>query len=224
MNSFLIQGKYVLPNQLYMRSSFFRLCRFNACWLAAVIVISMAGCQAGGEKQKESGNAPVCNFDQPLRSAATPALAKKIFNDEAWDINNDEVLSFLDSLEGAEPASRPFYFRVVTNSYKKADGYYAESLGQAGKQYIEDHTREFLHYFDDSTCFTANDLQTWVDIVMLEFSMMSEDEHAQSLTDDFIKKVESGCSDCTPAQHSTLALFSRQLRNSWTAYLKHIEY
>src|SRR5699024_1246547 len=93
---------------------------------------------AGGQSYKEFHN---CNFDNFIADKKTPKLAKDIYLDNDWNLSNDnKALALLDSLTAKNKTSRPFYFKVVTKSYKKSDGYFSEGLGLAGKEYVENNT------------------------------------------------------------------------------------
>jgi hypothetical protein len=164
-----------------------------------------------------------CRYGNYLNDLQTPKLAKEIFNDNDWNLDNDIVLSFLDSLTAKDKNARPFYFRVVTNSEKKSDGYYSEVLGLAGKEYAESHTREFLGYFDNKYCFTDKDLQTWADIILLEFGLVDDSEYSKSVIDKYIIKLRLNCKDCSSSQKETLTKFSMLLKAKWKDYLKNID-
>ncbi len=56
------------------------------------------------------------HFKKYLDDPKTPQLAKEIFNNR-WKLKDDEALEFLEKLHGQDKEARPFYFRVVTNSY-----------------------------------------------------------------------------------------------------------
>ena len=164
-----------------------------------------------------------CNYKKYVNDEKTSKLAKAIFYDKNWDLNDDNVLSFLDSLTAEEKNARPFYFRVVTNSFKKSDGYYSEGLGVAGKDYVEENTKEFASYFDNKACFTDRDLQTWTNIVMLEFSLLADNEYDISLMDNYIKKLTSNCNNCSVSQKITIEKYSKLLTSRWTDLIKEIE-
>jgi len=168
-----------------------------------------------GQPSSESYN---CNFDDFIADNKTPKLAKAIYLDKDWNLSNDrEALALLDSLTAKNKTSRPFYFKVVTKTYKKADGYFSEGLGLAGKEYIEMHTKEFIANFDNKDCFTEGDLTTWAKIVMLEFSISGEGE------DDYIKKLQSNCRNCSPVQKENLDKFGLALETEWKAFLKNTD-
>ena len=157
---------------------------------------------AGEQPYKEFHN---CNFDNFIANKRTPNLAKDIYLDNEWNLSNDtEALALLDSLTAKNKSSRPFYFKVVTKTYKKSDGYFSEGLGLAGKEYVENNTIEFISNFDNKNCFTDDDLKTWADIVILEFSISGEGEYDKPIIDDYIKKLKSNCKDCSPTQRKTL--------------------
>ena len=94
--------------------------------------------EAGGDYNEYHN----CNFDNFIADKRTPKLAKDIYLDNEWNLNNGiEILALLDSLSAKNKTSRPFYFKVLTKAYKKSDGYFAEGLGLAGKEYLENNTK-----------------------------------------------------------------------------------
>jgi len=175
--------------------------------------------EVGGD-YKEYHN---CNFDSFIADKKTPKLAKDIYLDNDWDLSNDnEALALLDSLTAKNKTSRPFYFKVVTKTYKKSDGYFSEGLGLAGKEYVENNTKEFIANFDNKNCFTDNDLKTWANIVIGEFSISGEGEYEKPIIDDYIKKLKSNCNNCSPTQKENINKFGLTLKNEWKEFLKHI--
>lgn len=176
---------------------------------------------AGGKPFKEFHN---CNFDNFIADKKTPNLAKDIYLDNDWNLSNDnDALALLDSLTAKNKTSRPFYFKVVTKTYKKSDGYFSEGLGLAGKEYVENNTKEFIANFDNKDCFTDNDLTTWAKIVILEFSISGEGEYDKPLIDDYIKKLKLNCRDCSPTQKENINKFGLTLKNEWKEFLKNID-
>lgn len=176
---------------------------------------------AGGQPYKEFHN---CNFDEFIADKKTPKIAKDIYLDKDWDLSNDnEALALLDSLTAKNKPSRPFYFKVVTKTYKKSDGYFSEGLGLAGKEYLENNTKEFISYFDEKDCFTDNDLTTWAKIVILEFSISGEGEYDKPIIDDYIKKLKSNCNDCSSTQKENINIFGLTLKSEWKEFLKNID-
>ncbi|HTN17338.1 MAG TPA: hypothetical protein VL092_06650 [Chitinophagaceae bacterium] len=158
-----------------------------------------------------------CDFDCFVKDPHTPRLAKAIYLDEAWSLNqDDEALALLDSLMAKEKAARPFYFKVVTKSYQKADGYYSEGLGLAAYEFLRWHTKEFVAYFDDTACHTAQDLADWADMVVLELSISREGEYDQPVVEEFLK--EANCRNCTPNQKETWNRFGLLLQEKWNAF------
>jgi hypothetical protein len=159
-----------------------------------------------------------CQFWKFLDDPKTPKLAKDIYLDNEWNLDNDdEALALLDSLTAKNITSRPFYFKVVTKTYKKSDGYYSEGLGLAGSDFVKKHTQEFVSYFDDRMCHTNSDLCTWADIVLLEFAISEEN------IDEYIEKVKINCKDCSTTQKETINEFGLILQEKWKYYLKHID-
>lgn len=165
-----------------------------------------------------------CEFDKFPNNPKTPKLAKDIYLDKEWNLRNDtEALALLDSLTAKDKTSRPFYFKVVTKSEKKSDGYYSEGLGYAGYNYVLNNTQEFASYFDNKQCHTDNDLATWADIVIMEFSISGEGSYDKPIVDDYIKKLKSNCKDCSTTQKETINKFGLTLKEKWSAFLKHID-
>jgi len=165
-----------------------------------------------------------CDFDKFLNNPKTPKLAKDIYLDKEWNLNNDtEALALLDSLTAKDKTSRPFYFKVVTKTKKKSDGYFSEGLGLAGYEFIGSHTQEFASYFDNKQCHTDNDFATWADIVIMEFSISGEGSYDKPIVDDYIKKLKSNCKDCSTAQNETINKFGLTLKEKWNEFLKHID-
>jgi len=165
-----------------------------------------------------------CDFDKFLNDPRTPKLAKDIYLNKEWDLRNDtEALALLDSLTAKDKTSRPFYFKVVTKSEKKSDGYYSEGLGYAGYNYVVNNTQEFASYFDNKQCHTDNDLATWADIVIMEFSISGEGSYDKPIVDDYLKKLKSNCKDCSTTQKGTINKFGLTLKEKWNEFLKNID-
>jgi hypothetical protein len=162
------------------------------------------------------------NFKMYLYDPKTPRLAKDIFNNK-WKLKDDEPLEFLAKLHGRDKEARPFYFRVVTNSYKQSDGAYSEGLGNAGYEYVKNYPNEFSGYFIDKNAFTEIDLQTWADIVMLEFQIISEDEYDKALVKTYLETVRKNCKDCSVQQKAVIERFGHHLHERWTEFSKHID-
>lgn len=159
-----------------------------------------------------------CNFDKFINDPHTPKLAKELFNNTAT--YSEEPLTYFYNLESTNISKRAFYFRVVTNSYNVADGAYAEGLGSFGKEFIENHTNEFISFFDHSECFTDEDLETWANIAILEFSLIEEDSLNKSIIDNYIATLNANCITCTAKQKVALTKFSTKLRSK---YLEHFQ-
>jgi hypothetical protein len=127
-------------------------------------------------------------------------------------------LPLLDSLTARNINSRPFYFKVVTKSEKKSDGYYSEGLGYAGFNYVLNHTQEFASFFDNKKCHPDKDLATWVDIVSLEINLNSEGDDYKLLVDDYLKNLKSKCQNCTTNQKETINKFGLLLKEEWDKF------
>lgn len=165
-----------------------------------------------------------CNFDKFIADKNTPNLAKDIYLDNDWNLSSDnDALALLDSLTAKNKTSRPFYFKVVTKTYKKSGGYFSEGLGLAGKDYVENNTKEFITNFDNKDCFSDNDLTTWAKIVILEFSISEEGKYDKPLIDDYTKKLKLNCKDCSPTQKDNINKFGLALKKEWMEFLKNID-
>jgi hypothetical protein len=165
-----------------------------------------------------------CNFDELIEDKKTPKLAKDIYLNNDWNLNNDvKTLALLDSLTAKNKQSRPFYFKVVTKTYLKSDGYFSEELGLVGKEYVENNTKEFISYFDDQGCFTENDLLTWAKIIILELSISVEGEYDKPIIDNYFNKLKSNCINCSLTQKQNINKLGLTLKKEWKEFLKTIE-
>ena len=178
---------------------------------------------SGGQKYEEF---TICNFDEFLNYKNTPQLAKLIYLDKDWNLNRDnEALALLDSLNSKTHTSRVFYFRVVTNTYKKADGYFSEALGLAGKEFVEKNTSEFASFFNNQECFSRKDLETWADIVLLDFQI--EQDNVETTKDEhliygYCRKLKKQSLTFSKIQQETIADFTIILEKKWGDFLKNI--
>jgi hypothetical protein len=202
--------------------------------LVIIVVSGLACCKNSHEKAGQKNAIPVrvqsfdsaCKFDKILRDNATPQLAKDIYLDKDWDLRNDSAaLALLDSLLAINLSSRPFYFKVVIRSHKKSDGYYSEALGLAGKELVENHTKEFAAYFDNTECFTKNDLATWANIVLLEIEL--EQDNVETTKEEHIiypycRKLRKQSEGFPLTQKQTMATFTHLLESKWSEWLKNI--
>lgn len=152
----------------------------------------------------------VTYFKPVLDNPTTPKLAKLLLTDYAS--NSDEPLAYFDQLKSKEKKTKEFYFKVIGNTCKYADGSYAEGLGTMGKEYVEENTKDFVAFFDTTICFSDKDLEAWADIVMLEFSILLDEDMKAELINPYIAKLEKNCSGCSKAQQRTLTKFETLLR------------
>lgn len=164
-----------------------------------------------------------CDFSKYLNDPHTSPLARKLFNGEVMNLDNDDPLYLLDSLMAQDIDARPFYFKVITNSYKSSDGYYSEGLGDVGKNFIENNTIEFASYFDNKDCFDDSDLKTWADITILEFGISGENKdgtYDKTIVDVYTQNLTLNCKDCSANQKATIDNFSKILKLKWSEFLK----
>lgn len=175
----------------------------------------------GEETYREIHN---CNFDSFISDKKTPKLAKDIYLDNNWNLSNDkEALALLDSLTTKNRLSRPFYFKVITKTYKKSDGYFSEGLGLAGKEYVEKHTKDFASNFDNKDCFTNNDLETWADIVLLEIQLQQdniETTKEEHIIYGYCRKLKKQSENYADTQKETISKFTKILQIKWREILK----
>lgn len=173
------------------------------------------------DTSKQQGRVDNCDFERFSSDPNTPRLAKAIYLDKEWSLNrDDEALALLDSLLAKDPAARPFYFKVVTKSYQKADGYYSEGLGLAAYEFVRGHTQEFAAYFDDTVCHTAQDLADWADMVVLELSISREGEYDKPVVAELMQELEGNCKDCADSRKKTLKYFGLLLLEKWQVLSK----
>ena len=158
-------------------------------------------------------------FKKYLNDSKTPQLAKQIFYNN-WT-PDDEALVFLSNLSDSDKQARPFYFRVVTNSFNKSDGAYSEGLGNAGYEYVKNNPKEFANYFIGQNSFTINDLNTWADIVLLEMSLLDENANPnkESLVEKYLDEIVNNCDNCSKEQSNIIKQFGDILRKKWHDYL-----
>ena len=203
----------------------------NIMILAAFFLFA---CQNKIEKkidQKSSNNKEIsntiiepCNFDRFLNDTRVPVIAKELYNN-TYKLKSDEPLSLLEKLKSNNKEERKFYFRVITNSYKISDGAYSESLGNTGKEYVENKTEEFVEYFGNKECFTDDDLKTWAKITVLEFEIIDENFEAgekKSMAFKYCDELIIKSEKFTKNQKETILKFTKLLKTEWAEFLKSI--
>ena len=186
---------------------------------AVIILFGIVGFIAGCKSEKKS----TCDYDRFINDTQTPEQARLMAKGDSWKLNELAALGFLDSMTAARKEMRPFYFRVVTNSLQQADGAYAEALGLAGKDYVEYNTHEFAAHFDNNACFSEKDIDAWVDIVMLEFGLLIENESDSGSMNEYLQAVRNNCGECTVSQKATIEKFLSKLEKSWQDLIKYLK-
>lgn len=163
-----------------------------------------------------------CDFDKFLKDPKTPKLAKELFLNTAKNPTENEALTYFDKFTSNDIQERAFYFKAVTNSYKIADGAYSEGLGYTGKEFIENNPKAFTAFFDNKNCFTDTDLETWADILILEFAIDSDGESDKTIIEQFINKLNFKCIDCSSTQKETINKLDLTLNKKWKEYFKNM--
>lgn len=170
------------------------------------------------------------NTPSVLKNPNTPILAKDIYHNNEWNLSNDtESLALLDSLISMEVSNRLFYCKIITKTYSKSDGYFTEALGAAGHQFIETYTVEFISYFDIEQCMEDEDMDTWVNILMLEFALLTNDDFDEKQMQSYINKLRKNCVNCSEKQNENLELLITKLEKEWhrlsqQTHLKRVSY
>jgi hypothetical protein len=143
-----------------------------------------------------------------------PETTTRLVEHGELDLNGryGEPLELLDSmLHGASLESRAFYMWVVTRSMAKADGYYAEGLGNLSRDFAEQRTAEWATNLSDTVCYTEKDQHEWARTIAGELLIV--DEHAdQHELDTCIARLNKGCDHCPTMQRDWLHRFSGILR------------
>ena len=163
--------------------------------------------------EKKSYLNKACNLEKFLKNPKTPKLAKELFDNKAK--NDDRALEYFENLKSTDKTEREFYFKVLTNLYKIADGSTGEGLGYSGLEYVENNTLDFLSYFENRECFSDNDLKTWAKILMLEFELVFENKNDVEVVQIFISKINLKSKSCNASQKKTLEKFTDFLTEEW---------
>ncbi|MCW3127560.1 MAG: hypothetical protein JWO03_3218 [Bacteroidetes bacterium] len=147
-------------------------------------------------------------------------LAKDIYQDKPWELSNENgvlLLSILDSFPKMNESIQGFYFVVIAKSKDKSDGFYSEGLGAGGKDYVDNHLRNFLNFFIGKGKLPDTYLEKWVDIVWLEFAITLEgtSETSKEIAHDY----DSKCQQCNPSQREVLKKFEDRLKTGIDLYL-----
>lgn len=156
------------------------------------------------------------DFEKILKDPKTPKIAIEIYN-STYKAVDDSAIDLLEYLESENDLVRWFYFRVITDSYKYADGAYAEGLGSLGTAYIKGKTCEFADYFNNKEIFNENDLVTWANIVVLELMIVDETGNENTVL-EFNKILKDNSKNCTPSKKKTIDSFCEIMKKEWKIY------
>lgn len=162
------------------------------------------------------------DFEKLLKDPKTPKMATELYNNKYQMKNDNEPLELFDYLKRSNIVERMFYFRAITNTYIISDGAYSEGLGYYGKEYIANKTCEFASYFDNKECFTDKDLETWVNIALLEFEIDGESDNGydKKIVVNYNKKIKENCINATMNQKATIEKFCKLLDKKYNEYIK----
>jgi hypothetical protein len=144
-----------------------------------------------------------------LNDPSVLPIVKEIYQDKPWKLssqNADLLSALLDSLPRMPEPDRAFYFVVIAKTLDKADGAYAEALGYAGKEYIDNNLPEFLNYFIGEGKLPSIYLQKWSGIVSNEVELLKVNQDAKILT-KLPKLYDAKCKDCRSQQKAVLKEF-----------------
>ena len=167
----------------------------------------------GGSEYKEYS---YCDFSKELNDDNISPFIKAIYSDDMFELDNEiETLKLIRKLNIDIEELNQFYFKVITKIYENSDGVIAEQLGYSGKEFVSTNTNRFISFFDNDTCFTRQDLETWVEIVMLEIDLIAFNEFHPQLMSDFQSKLDSNCIACSESQKNNLQSFKDLLDEKW---------
>lgn len=158
------------------------------------------------------------DFEKILKDPKTPKIAIEIYNG-TYKAVDDSALALLRYLEDDNYLVRWFYFRVITDSYKYADGAYAEGLGGMGAEYTKSKTCEFADYFNNKEIFNYNDLVTWANIVILELRIDDETGNEATIL-GFNEILKNNSKYCEQSQRKTIDSFCEVMKKEWKEYAK----
>lgn len=159
-----------------------------------------------------------CDFTDFLNDPKVPEVAKGLF-ERKYILDEDELFGLLEKLKSKDLKERVFYFRVITNSFEIGDGAFGEGLGYAGKEFVDNNTKEFLSYFENKDCFNYDDLRKWSKILILEIAIDSETQKIDVI-ENYITELKSKCNKCNSNQNLILIEFGKYLKIDWIEYLK----
>jgi hypothetical protein len=154
-----------------------------------------------------------CDFHSFVSHPEVPELAKKIYLNQDWSLSDDiEVLALLDSLYASNADARSFYFKVVTLTESKADGYFSEGLSFAAYKYVLNKTPEFSGHFDKQYCHTEADINTWARFIKGEFLIQFEDKRKMMTElENYCIQLQQNCVKCSENQKLTLQKLIKNL-------------
>ncbi|MFV0536465.1 MAG: hypothetical protein ACK5M3_03740 [Dysgonomonas sp.] len=158
------------------------------------------------------------DFEKILKDPNTPQIAIEIYNG-TYKAVDDSALALLRYLEDDNYLVRWFYFRVITDSYKYADGAYAEGLGGMGAEYTKSNPCEFADYFNNKEIFNDNDLVTWANIVISELRIDDETGNEATIL-EFNEILKNNSKNCEQSQRKTIDSFCEIMKKEWKEYAK----
>jgi len=147
-----------------------------------------------------------------LANTKLKEVAQMILDDKIQPSDNDVTFSIMDSLLSQKTEDRKFYFSVFLKILKKADGALAEAVGLPAMNYVEKYTTEFIEL---SSNISDDQFDSWASFIGFEIFLSSQDDPIKD-GEEFIKKLNTNCSDLSGKEKSHLESFN-------TAVIKSIQ-
>ena len=123
---------------------------------------------------------PIMELDSLLNVALNDdkinSYYKDVYNAGKLIHQDDDnvILSITDSIFTNVNERRYFYFIVFTKSMNGSDGFYSEALGLRAKEFVENNTERFAHYFNASPLLTEKDFNNWAYYILGEIAITQE--------------------------------------------------
>ncbi|MFA9213357.1 MAG: hypothetical protein ACEQSR_05860 [Candidatus Methylacidiphilales bacterium] len=157
-----------------------------------------------------------CYFDSFANSNEVTQLAKDLYQNKDWDLHNEApALALLDSLNAKNKWLRPFYFKIITKTYAKSDGYFSEGLGLVGKEFTENNLLEFISNFENTNCFNDEDMHTWAKIVLLELCLGADNNNGNFILSKYTNEMKARSKSFNIIKKNNIDKFCKTLSVEW---------